>query len=249
MIVEKSVTDGMVKDGHLGGYYPGGDPGTWCPHLWNWAVHRFDVRSVLDVGCADGQSTKSFSEIGCDVLGIDGCRQAVESSAIPECTVRHDFCDGAYVPDRGFDMIWCCEFLEHVDERFLPNVLETFSCATRVLLITHAFPGQEGHHHVNCRPTRYWIHQIEELGFRCAVDSTRQARTVTLNDHIRINHFARSGLVFLRESLLSDWPADEIRARAGAARKAAEINFGFRFSRAVREHRSRRRAWKRLQLR
>src|SRR5262249_8244967 len=40
----------MIKDGHLGGYIRGGDPGTWCPNLWKWAVQHFDVHVVLDVG-------------------------------------------------------------------------------------------------------------------------------------------------------------------------------------------------------
>ena len=53
----------MVRDGHLGGYIQGGDPGTWCPHLWSWIVKEFEIRSVLDVGCGEGHSTKFFHDL------------------------------------------------------------------------------------------------------------------------------------------------------------------------------------------
>src|SRR5688572_33082149 len=59
----------MIKDGHLGGYIRGGDPGTWCPHLWSWVVEQFGIKSVLDVGCGEGHSTRFFRDLGCDVLG------------------------------------------------------------------------------------------------------------------------------------------------------------------------------------
>ena len=174
----------MVKAGHLGGYIRGGDPGTWCPHLWSWAVQRWSVRSVLDVGCGEGHSARYFRDMGCEVLGVEGCQQAIDDSAIPEQVVRHDFRDGALLPGRRYDLIWSCEFLEHVEEQYLPHVLATFAHAGTALLITHAFPGKDrGHHHVNCQPTAYWIAKLEGLGFECRVDLSREARTVTLADH------------------------------------------------------------------
>lgn len=224
----------MVLDGHLGGYIRGGDPGTWCPHLWSWAVRQWNVRSVLDIGCGEAHSTRFFHEMGCEVLGLEGCRQAIEDSALAGHVVQHDFCDGPFRARRHFDLIWSCEFLEHVAESYLPNVLATFAHAGTVILVTHAFPGRDrGHHHVNCRSTSYWIRQLEPLGFECSIELTRQARTVTLADHPRINHFGRSGLVFVRTS-----PVQENNAPSmlGAMTKAWRINAGFRMSPEFRAH-------------
>lgn len=222
----------MFKDGHLGGYVRGGDPGTWCPHLWRWIVKAFDIHSVLDVGCGEGQSTRFFHKLGCEATGVDGCRQAIVDSVIPEHAALHDFCDGPFRCTRSFDLVWSCEFVEHVDEEFLPHILSTFALSRKVVAITHAFPGQEsGHHHVNCRPSRYWIDHIERLGFTCLVGGTRQARQVTLADHHRINHFARGGLLFVRTVPSSSAAASPWQSWW----KATQINWGFRLSSAYRQ--------------
>ena len=188
----------MVKSGHLGGYIQGGDPATYCPHLWSWIVEEFDIKSALDVGCGEGHSTRFFAARGCAAQGIDGCEQAIRESVSPNLVKQHDLCKGPYCPSRPVDLVWSCELLEHVEERYLPHVLQTLSAARRMIVVTHAFPLQKGHHHVNCRFSHYWIRRIESLGFTCDVAATLQARTITLQDFADVNHFARSGLVFMR---------------------------------------------------
>ncbi len=197
----------MMTEGHLGGCIQGGDPATWCPRLWSWVVQEFQIRSVLDVGCGEGHSTRAFRELGCEVLGVEGCQEAIDCSAIRECIAKHDFCDGPFIPDRPFDLIWSCEFLEHVEPEYVNNLLETFSHAGKLILLTHAFPGQRGHHHVNCQPNAYWISLFEQAGFRCDVGLSIRTRTITLGDYRRMNHYARSGLVIRKMPAASPAPA------------------------------------------
>ena len=207
----------MVEDRHLGGYVAGGDPGTWTPQLWEHLVDAYDIRSVLDVGCGEGHSTRFFRSLGCDVLGVDGCAQAIRDSVLPGSVTLHDFCDGPFDPGRRFDLVWSCEFLEHIDEQYLPNVLATLALADKAIAVTHAFPGQPGHHHVNCQPTSYWIEMLAGIGYDCRLTDTVAARRATWGDYHRLNHFGRSGLVATPLAGAKERPLPEFSAFQQAA--------------------------------
>jgi cyclopropane fatty-acyl-phospholipid synthase-like methyltransferase len=183
------LVDGLVVSGHLGGYVPGGDPATQYPELWRWLTGWANVSSVLDVGCGDGQALKVFRMLGCEVQGIDGLPQDDPD------IIEHDFTRGPYTPSRRFDLVWSCEFVEHVDERYSPNFLETFK-AGRLVLMTHAFPGQGGHHHVNCQPADYWIRKLASIGYSFDETLTAATRNLARANAHPANHYARSGLAF-----------------------------------------------------
>lgn len=181
---------------HLGGYIPGGDPATHYPDLWEWLVHE-GVKSVLDIGCGEGLALKFFGQLGCRVLGVDGVEQDDPS------IICHDYTQGPLVIPDPFDLVWTCEFVEHVEEQYVPNFVTTFKAANAVLM-THAEPGQPGYHHVNCQPAEYWIATMKEAGYRFDEDFTRQARELAAINSFPINHFSRSGLAFVRLK----WPDD-----------------------------------------
>jgi SAM-dependent methyltransferase len=192
----------MLKIGHLGGYIIGGDPATQYPDLWLWLVQELGIRSVLDVGCGDGTSLNTMrkiieSEHGSGfVIGIDGVGQ------VHDRIIRWDYCDGpltAFENYGEFDLVWSCEFVEHVEERFMPNYLATFAASNHFLLMTHAEPGQPGHHHVNCRDVGYWIGALAAIGFRFDNDLTDTTRSLAKANDNPLNHYARSGLAFVKQ--------------------------------------------------
>lgn len=174
---------------HLGGYVPGGDEATWFPDLWEWAVKEFDVRFVLDIGCGEGHSTRFFKKLGCQADGIDG------AMSYPPIILQHDYTKGPYLPHIVYDMVWCCEFLEHVEEKYLPYVVPSFLNA-RIVMITHAEPGQAGHHHVNCREPEYWKGFFAGIGYTFQPGLTLVARAQAAINPSPWNHFVRSGMVF-----------------------------------------------------
>ncbi len=193
-------------EGHLGGYIrasatpapsglriENGDPATWTPSLWDWAFRDLGVRSVLDVGCAEGMCAGYFEKLGCRVLGVDGSLQALDASIIPDSHVLHDYATGPFTPKQAFDLVWSCEFVEHVEEAYLPNFLASFRAGARYLMMTYAPPGQPGWHHVNCQPEAYWLEKMAGIGFRYEEALTREARRVAAD-----GHYHRKGLLFTR---------------------------------------------------
>ncbi|MEI8348982.1 MAG: class I SAM-dependent methyltransferase [Candidatus Omnitrophota bacterium] len=178
---------------HLGGYFKG-DPNAWCPDLWNLVHDKLHVKSVLDVGCGIGRSTAYFKKIGCEVLGVDGSPEAKHESLIPEFHIVHDFTKGPFIPPKKYDLIWSCEFVEHVEEPCLDNILQTFGSSNKYIMMTHAQPGQMGYHHVNCRSGVYWITKLYKIGFKIDFCLTKEARKVAGH-----GYFKKDGLVFIRQ--------------------------------------------------
>jgi len=200
------------QEGHLGGYVkaspipaPSGlriehsDPATWAPNLWRWVYESLKIRSVLDVGCGEGHSAGFFKDLGCQVLGVDGSIQARQNSVIPDFHVVHDFVKGSYVTKKKFELVWSCEFVEHVEEKFVDNFLETFRSSCKYIMLTYASPGQQGWHHVNCQPETYWIEKLEKIGFTFDPTLTSESRSVA-----EPGHYRRKGLFFVRGDLLEN---------------------------------------------
>lgn len=150
---------------HLGGAYPEGDANTIMPDVWGYLLVKHDIKSVIDLGCGFGHAIRWFADHGlCTVAGIDGWSEAIDGNLVPGAAVRHDFTTGPAPIARPFDLAWSAEFLEHVEERYLPHIMATMRLA-RLACVTHAEPGQAGHHHVNCQTTEYWVDRFAEYGF------------------------------------------------------------------------------------
>ena len=193
----------MVVDGHLGGYMAGGDPETFYPELWTWLVEECRVRTVLDVGCGPGHAMNFFADrLDCDVWGIDGIKA-------PHPLIEpHDYTTGPYAPTdedgtplvvtgRLYDLAWSSEFVEHVEERYVPNFLATFQAA-RLVAMTHAVPGQAGWHHVNCRTGDYWQGALAAVGYVLDDRLTRVGRERAALNERETNYFRDTGMIFRR---------------------------------------------------
>ncbi len=176
----------------MGGFTPGGDEATWYPALWSWLA-ALGITSVLDIGCGEGQALAYFRDLGIDVVGVDGVAQPDDD------IVTHDFTEGPLESERVgyFDMVWCCEFVEHVEEGCMPFYLEAFKLA-KLVLMTHADPGQQGHHHVNCRTSDYWQGAMAASGYRLDPAMTEKTRELAALNTNQWNHYVRSGMAFRR---------------------------------------------------
>lgn len=127
----------------------------------DWAIKTFGVRSFLDIGCGPGGMVELALEKNLEALGIDG--DDTLERQIKNNFVVHDYSRSSLKFDRLYDLIWCCEFVEHVEKQYVSNFVETFLCG-RWLILTFAPPGAPGHHHVNCQDQQYWIDTLEGTG-------------------------------------------------------------------------------------
>lgn len=145
------------------------------PDVWDRIITKFGIRSVLDVGCGGGYALEWFAKHGVRAVGVEGFQEAIERSPVPHLIVRHDYTKGPYAPRRRFDLCWCAEFVEHVEQRFIANFVASFRCC-RFVAMTHAVPGQGGFHHVNEQPPAYWEDIMTKHGFELDRKETTRLR-------------------------------------------------------------------------
>lgn len=152
---------------HLGGH----QGMTWVDEeVLDYLIARYGIKTMLDVGCGPGGMISVAQRRGLQVLGIDG-DPFVASADVG----THDYTAGPLELVGPYDLIWCVEFVEHVEAQYQDNYLATFD-AGRVLFLTAAYPGQGGHHHVNEQPERYWRELLAAHGWVEDLEATQWVR-------------------------------------------------------------------------
>lgn len=174
---------------HLGGNAIQGDPFTYTPLAWKYLIDRFGITSVLDVGSGTGYAAMALHRMGTIVMAVDGFAENMKNAVYP--TACHDLTKGPFI--ANVDLVHCQEVVEHIEEQFVPNIIETFKSG-RFVCMTHAFPGQGGHHHVNCQPPQYWINLLQANGFSHLTEDSKRIKKLAVLD--QGSYLAHSGLVF-----------------------------------------------------
>lgn len=169
---------------HLGGYVTNYEmTGTWAPNVLFELHQKIKPKTVTDIGCGAGHVGQWFRDRGCAVVGIDG----VHDPNVQFDVIRHDYeRDGPLMLDDIRDLAVSFEFVEHVEKACMPNWMRTVRCH-RWFAMTHATPGQQGHHHVNCQLPSFWMSYMQANGFRLDVEFSLDMRA-SLN---RFNDAAR----------------------------------------------------------
>lgn len=189
------LTGFKLKDDekHLGGNIYQGDPYTYCPSIWNYVLKRFSVNSILDLGSGRGYASNYFFSLGCKVLAVDGLKENCVNALYP--TFHQDLTKGTV--SCNVDLVHCQEMVEHIDEKYIDNLLTALSCG-KFLLMTHALPGQPGHHHVNCKPKEYWVEKLKTKGYNLLDEDTKRIRKLAEKDEAI--YMKQSGLMFGKTS-------------------------------------------------
>jgi hypothetical protein len=174
------VEQGFVVDAaapHLGGNIVWGDPRTFAPTAWTYVIERLGIQSVMDLGSGMGHASSYFHRKGLKVIAVEGLPANVESAIHP--TILHDITVSPV--QARVDLVHCQEVVEHIEERFLDNLIGSMLCG-RYILMTNAIPGQGGHHHVNEQPIEYWVNHMAKRGCQPLVADTQRLRQLAAQD-------------------------------------------------------------------
>jgi cyclopropane fatty-acyl-phospholipid synthase-like methyltransferase len=156
-----------------------------------------NVKTMLDVGCGPGGMVKLARKLGIEAYGIDGDFTVNREG---NYFTIHDYTTGpSPLGDQKFDMVWSCEFVEHVEEKWIPYYIKDFQRGNFVVM---TFSPKSGHHHVNVKPESYWIETFEKYGFHYDKNMTRQIKEVstmnTTGKFITKQFVKQNGLCFVK---------------------------------------------------
>lgn len=180
----------IATPAHLGGHMNM----SWVDEpVLDYLIARYRIERMIDVGCGPGAMVALARDKGLIAWGIDGDPQvAREDIAIHDYTMgplgAMNWPLGWY---KTVDLIWCVEFVEHVEEIYQENYLATFQSG-RVLYLTAAYPGQGGYHHVNEQPMEYWIDVLIAHGWKLDDEATDW-----VHEHGNIPFSRATGMVFI----------------------------------------------------
>jgi len=174
---------------HLGGNLLFGDANTWAPLAWEYILENFDIKSMTDLGSGLGHAAKWFTDKSIVVTAVDGLSYNVDNAILP--TVLHDLTVGPYT--NAVDLVYCVEVVEHIEEKYLDNLLTSLTQGS-YLFMTHAVPGQDGYHHVNCRDSDYWINHLLDRNFILLDEASEKIRSLAAENNAI--HISRNGMIF-----------------------------------------------------
>lgn len=180
---------------NLGGNLYFGDPATFCPNVFQYVMRRFGVKSVLDVGSGLGYLPLFLNQTyNVPVIGLEGLPFNVESAVYP--LVQWDLTQGAFKA-TPVDLVTCVEVVEHIEEKYLDNLLDTLTQG-KIILMTHALPGTHGDFHVNEQNDQYWVDKLASRGYGLLLADSQLVRRLDAQESRGPGYFAQSGLVFGR---------------------------------------------------
>jgi len=161
--------------------------------LIKFARDELNCKSMLDIGCGVGGQVYEARNLGLDARGVDG--DFVTKREKPELFELHDFTKGKLESIKmDFDMIWCCEFVEHVAKEYEDNWMSLMQKG-KYVFVTYSEPGKPGHHHVNCEPLEYWLKLYDKYGFDYEEELTKKSKELST---MKREFWKECGLIFKR---------------------------------------------------
>jgi cyclopropane fatty-acyl-phospholipid synthase-like methyltransferase len=156
---------------------------------------KYNVQTMYDVGCGPGGMVELAIQLGIKCKGIDGDFTYPYPQLIKDNLILHDFTKSDLIVEPA-DFAWSCEFLEHVEERYMDNYFSVFKQCKRVIC-TFA-TNDRGWHHVNVKDQSYWDNQFKERGF---LKDEKETQYIRENSSMQREFMRNTGTMYVNDSL------------------------------------------------
>jgi SAM-dependent methyltransferase len=124
------------------------------------------ARSVVDVGCGEGDWLAAFQRAGVeDLLGVDGEHVERSRLRIPQRQFQVADLTKPLCIDRVFDLAVSLEVAEHLPADCAPIFVESLVRLAPAVLFSAAIPFQRGIHHINEQWPDTWAEIFKEQNY------------------------------------------------------------------------------------
>lgn len=157
-------------------------------------MNELGCSSMADIGCGPGGQVERAVGLGYKpAIGADG-DFTLNRNGLMGTYVLVDFTKDKLKLMNNIDLIWSCEFVEHVEEQYIPNFMPAFQSGLWVAMTyCPPQPDQPNPHHFNEQPEEYWIDVFKDYGLSYYPDITKEARSWST---MKKPFFQTRGLVF-----------------------------------------------------
>lgn len=132
----------------------------------------FNPRSIIDFGCGTADILLPFEKKGLVVKGIDGSSVCISNAMIRKENLELFDLRREYCPEIEYDLCFCLEVAEHIEEKFSRVLIENLTKVSRTVVFTAAVPGQTGISHINLKSPEWWVGKFQCYGFNLNEDLT-----------------------------------------------------------------------------
>jgi SAM-dependent methyltransferase len=162
-------------------------------------MRDFMPKSMADVGCGTGAMLQAFQANGCEIVGFEKSKAALQICLDRKLNVREfDLESDTLGSERQLDVVISMEVAEHLPQKVDDRYLDLLTNLAPVVVFTAAPPGQGGTDHINEQPPEYWREKFGRRNFSMDSEVTDRWKQ-EWKESERVTHWYFANLMVFRK--------------------------------------------------
>lgn len=128
----------------------------------------YDVKSIMDVGCARGFLVGKLRNLNINAFGVDVSSYAISmvEVGLQEYCIQGSILDEDFIKGLGrYDLVTCIEVLEHLPEASVEIAIHNLTLLSDNIYFSSSPDNFNEETHLNVKPPDYWVELFKKNGY------------------------------------------------------------------------------------